>query len=253
MKTDDTPGVSVIAAPIIPPVQDSAHARVSPREPRMSRSSVTSEGGTGITLEDGRDAPHAVYLVYDASRGLWHEMPPLLTLEDPPPDLGARIATPVVHGGIADLVPRLLEEPAGHRVVGVDPAERRAHRLHVGDPHRVSVQILDGDDAVVVYPSLPEGLVDHEVALPGREWIGRVVGVLRAADAHDEPLGLGRALHEDLHMSVVERLEPPDDEGVPGVAVPGHSCRLAPIYKGTMHTTHVGDSDGRAVRLSGKG
>ena len=222
MKIDDTPGVSVIAAPIIPPVQDSAHAKVSPLDPRTSRSSVTSEGGTGITLEDGGDAPDPVYLVYDTCGGLRHEMPPLLALEDPPADLGAGVAAPIVHGGVADLVPRLLEEPAGHRVVGVDPAERGAHRLHMGHPHRVPVEVLDGDDAVVVYPRLPEGLVYHEVALPRREWIGRVMGVLRAADAHDEPLGLGRTLHEDLHVSVVERLEPPDDEGVPGVAVPGH-------------------------------
>ena len=70
MKIDETPGVSVIAAPIIPPVQDSAHARVSPLDPRMSRRSVTSEGGTGITLEDGRNAPDPVDLVYDACGGI---------------------------------------------------------------------------------------------------------------------------------------------------------------------------------------
>ena len=63
---------------------------------------------------------------------------------------------------------------------------------------------------------------DHHVPLTLSERVVRVVGYLGAADADDEVVGLLGAFAEDLHVSVVKWLEPPDNQGVSGIVVPGH-------------------------------
>ena len=177
---------------------------------------------------DRLDPLDAVDVVYDPRHGLGDEVLPLLVHDHAAADLGARVDRSVVEGGIAYLESRLREEALGDGVVAVDPLEGRGHGYHMGHPYGVPVEVLHGDDAVFLDPFGGEGLLDHEVALSGREGVIRTVGVLGAPDTYHEVIRFGSAFADDVHVAFVKGLEAPYHKGIAVVSVHLHHAAVAP-------------------------
>jgi hypothetical protein len=75
-------------------------------------------------------------------------------------------------------------------------------------PDGITVYVFDRHDAIVFYPFIEQGVLDHQVPLSGRERILRRVGVLGAAYPDRQIVRFGSALAYHLEMAFVERLEP---------------------------------------------
>ncbi len=221
-KTSDDPGTDVRAPPMRPPVHDSAVHTVLPAFLRSPTRASASKGGVVPAPGDVLEPSDPVYVVHDLRHRLRHQGPPFLPCDDPAADLRPGIDLAVVQGGGADLEPGLLEQPPGERVVGVDPPERRRHGDHVGDPYRITVQVLHGDDAVVGDARIGQRIVYHQIPLTGGERVLRMMGILSAADSDDQMLRLRCAFADDVHMSVVEGLEPAHHHRIRMVVVPRH-------------------------------
>ena len=221
-KTSDDPGTAVRAPPIRPPVHDSAVQTVLPAFLRSPSRASASKWGVVPASGDVLEPTDPVYVVHDLRDRLGHQRPPFLAGDDPAADLRPGIDLAVVQGRGADLESGLLEQTPRERVVGVDPPERRGHGDHVGDPYRIAVQILHRDDAVVGDARIGQRVIYHQVPLTGREGVLRMMGILGATDSDDQVVRLRCAFADDVHMSVVERLEPSHDHRVRMVVVPRH-------------------------------